>query len=47
MLKSGKCSEDCKFCAQSSYYKTSVEEYSLLDYNEILNRAKEMESKGV
>ena len=45
--KSGKCSEDCKFCAQSSYYKTGVEEYSLLDYNEILNRAKEMESKGV
>lgn len=45
--KSGKCSEDCKFCAQSSHYKTGVEEYSLLDYNEILNRAKEMESKGV
>ncbi|AXU63089.1 biotin synthase BioB [Clostridioides difficile] len=45
--KSGKCSEDCKFCAQSFHYKTGVEEYSLLDYNEILNRAKEMESKGV
>lgn len=45
--KSGKCSEDCKFCAQSSHYKTGIEEYSLLDYNEILKRAKEMESKGV
>lgn len=45
--KSGKCSEDCKFCAQSSHYKTGVDEYSLLEYNEILSRAKEMESKGV
>lgn len=45
--KSGKCSEDCKFCAQSSHYKTGVDEYSLLKYNEILRRAKEMESKGV
>lgn len=45
--KSGKCSEDCKFCAQSSHYKTGVDEYSLLEYNEILRRAKEMESKGV
>lgn len=45
--KSGKCSEDCKFCAQSSHYKTGVDEYSLLQYNEILSRAKEMESKGV
>ncbi|NMS89625.1 biotin synthase BioB [Clostridioides difficile] len=45
--KSGKCSEDCKFCAQSSHYKTGVDEYSLLDCNDILKRAKEMESKGV
>lgn len=27
--KSGKCSEDCKFCAQSSHYETSVETYPL------------------
>ena len=39
--KSGKCSEDCKFCAQSSYYKTGVEEYSLLDYNEIYEGLRE------
>ncbi|MGO1044800.1 biotin synthase BioB [Clostridioides difficile] len=45
--KSGKCSEDCKFCAQSSHYKTGIDEYSLLNYDVILNRAKEMESKGV
>lgn len=45
--KSGKCSEDCKFCAQSSHYKTGIDEYSLLNYDVILSRAKEMESKGV
>ena len=45
--KSGKCSEDCRFCAQSGYYNTGVEEYSLLSYKDILKRAKEMEEKGV
>lgn len=45
--KSGKCSEDCRFCAQSAHYNTGVEEYSLLSYKDILKRAKEMEEKGV
>ncbi len=44
--KSGKCSEDCKFCAQSVHYSTGIGEYQLLDYDEILNRAKEMEAAG-
>jgi len=46
-VKSGKCSEDCRFCAQSGHYNTGVEEYSLLNYKDILKRAKEMEEKGV
>ncbi|MGF7058557.1 biotin synthase BioB [Brassicibacter mesophilus] len=45
-VKSGKCSEDCKYCAQSVHYSTGVNEYSLLDYDKILERALEMESKG-
>ncbi|SHJ73439.1 biotin synthase BioB [Paramaledivibacter caminithermalis] len=45
--KSGKCSEDCKFCAQSAHYETGVDEYELLDYDRILERAKEMEKSGV
>lgn len=44
--KSGKCSEDCKYCAQSAHYKTGIEEYSLLDYDDILARASEMEKAG-
>ncbi|ADL13406.1 biotin synthase BioB [Acetohalobium arabaticum] len=44
--KSGSCSEDCKFCAQSAYYDTNVEEYSLLSKAEIISRAQEMEDKG-
>lgn len=44
--KSGKCSEDCKFCAQSVHYNTGVQEYELLNYESILARAKEMEECG-
>ncbi|QXM07194.1 biotin synthase BioB [Crassaminicella indica] len=45
--KSGMCSEDCKYCAQSIHYQTGVEVYDLLDYDEILKRALEMEREGV
>jgi len=34
--KSGKCSEDCSFCAQSAHHKTNVEEYPLLSKEKIL-----------
>ena len=29
--KSGKCSEDCKFCAQSSWYNTDIKSYPIKD----------------
>ncbi|MDP4145534.1 MAG: biotin synthase BioB [Bacillota bacterium] len=45
--KSGRCSEDCKFCAQSAHYKTNVEEYSLVSKEEAIKLAKENESEGV
>ena len=44
--KSGKCSEDCKYCSQSVHYTTGVEEYDLLNYDKILERALEMEKEG-
>lgn len=45
--KSGKCSENCKFCAQSSFYDTHVEEYPLLEKDEIVGQAKYDYDKGV
>ena len=45
--KSGKCSENCKFCAQSAHYNTNVSEYSLLDKETILKEAIHNDSKGV
>lgn len=45
--KSGACVEDCKFCAQSSYYKgTQSPVYGLKSANEILKDAKEAEHFG-
>ncbi len=45
--KSGKCSENCKYCAQSSFYGTAVEEYPLLDTKTIVENAKYNEDRGV
>lgn len=45
--KSGKCSEDCKYCAQSAYYHTSAKEYPLLDTKEIVRQAKYNAQQGV
>lgn len=45
--KSGRCSEDCSYCAQSIHFKTGVTEYKLLSYEEIKAQAKENEIEGV
>ncbi len=45
--KSGRCSEDCKFCAQSAHYKAPVDTYPLLDYAPIASMAKVNEAAGV
>ncbi len=45
--KSGKCSENCKFCAQSSHYNTSVETYELVDQDFALTLAKNNDANGV
>lgn len=44
--KSGSCSEDCKFCAQSAHYCTDIEEYPLKDYDEIVRKAAEAKENG-
>jgi biotin synthase len=37
--KSGKCPENCKFCAQSAHYATDVESYPLKKASEIIKEA--------
>lgn len=45
--KSGRCSENCKFCAQSAHNKTCCKEYSFLDYEKIFEEAKTNQNEGV
>lgn len=45
--KSGNCSEDCKFCAQSSFYDTDVKIYDLLAYETIYAQAKNNQDHGI
>lgn len=44
--RSGKCSENCKFCAQSAHYHTGVKEYGLLSEDEIFNAAAKAKAAG-
>ena len=44
--KSGRCPEDCSFCAQSSFYDTSIKKYPLLSKEELFERAKEAKEAG-
>ncbi len=44
--KSGKCSENCSFCAQSSHHATSVKEYPLLKKEELIAKAKQAQKSG-
>ncbi len=45
--RSGKCSEDCKFCAQSGHHNTGIAEYDFLDSSVILEDCKKHEAEGV
>ena len=45
--RSGRCSENCKYCAQSSYYHTGAPEYKLMPEEEILADAKQKEAAGI
>lgn len=45
--KSGRCSENCRFCAQSAYNHTNAAEYPLLPAEEIVAQAKLNHQQGV
>ena len=44
--KSGRCVEDCSFCAQSSSFKTDAPETELMSVEEMVAAAKEAEAFG-
>lgn len=45
--KSGRCSENCRFCAQSAHNHTGAQEYPLLGAEEIAAQAKINDAQGV
>ncbi|MDA8404297.1 MAG: biotin synthase BioB [Desulfobacteraceae bacterium] len=44
--KSGLCSQDCAFCAQSAHHKTDIRTYPLLNKNDITEQAMAMAEAG-
>lgn len=45
--RSGRCSEDCRFCAQSARYRSGITEYETIDPAEALHLAAESDRYGV
>lgn len=44
--RNGKCSQNCKYCAQSSHYRTNIESYPLMKSNEVIEAANEAKQYG-
>ena len=44
--RSGKCPENCKFCAQSAHHNTGVQEYPFMDEESILQAARKAKEAG-
>lgn len=45
--RSGRCSENCKYCAQAACHHTGIDEYAFLPQDEILANALENQKAGV
>jgi biotin synthase len=45
-IKTGRCSEDCKYCSQSGHYKTAVEKQTLIEEDTVIARAKQAKANG-
>lgn len=45
--KSGRCAQNCRFCAQSAHYDTGIDEYPILPKEEVLAAARKVYDEGV
>lgn len=45
-IKTGGCPEDCKYCAQSSRYQTSIKAQPMMQYDDVINEAKKAKAMG-
>lgn len=45
--RNGKCSQNCKYCAQSSHYRTNIESYPLVEIDEVVKVANEAKANHV
>lgn len=45
--KSGRCPEDCKWCAQSAHYHSHIHEYPLVSSEKLIQAAKFSQDRGI
>jgi biotin synthase len=45
-IKTGGCSEDCAYCAQSAHYSTGVEREGLLSVEDVMSVARRAQRQG-
>ena len=45
--RSGRCSEDCKWCSQSRFHRTDIEVYDLIPHDTAVRQALKNESAGI
>ncbi|MCS6819880.1 MAG: biotin synthase BioB [Chitinophagales bacterium] len=45
-IKTGGCPEDCAYCPQAARYHTNVEAHKLLDYDTVIEKAREAKAAG-
>lgn len=45
--RSGRCPEDCKWCAQSARHKTGIQEYDIISEKELMNAVHANSRRGV
>lgn len=46
-IKTGACPEDCKYCPQSSRYKTGLEAERLMEVEQVLESARKAKAAGI